>query len=93
MVCKANEARVVSSNQLINRLNDLGVSFVKVDYTARKDRERLELERADASAIPVNMIYPPNYPTEPAIKLSSWVTPAELNRVLDRMEEIIDSEK
>ena len=93
MVCKANETRVVSSDQLVTRLKDLGVSFVKVEYTARKDRERLELERAGAAVLPVNLVYPPNYPTEPAIKLSSLVSPAEFNRVLDRMEEILDSEK
>ena len=93
MTCKLNEARVVSNEQLVDRLNDLGVSFVKVDFTANKDRERLELERTSSSAIPVNLIYPPNYPAEPAIKLSPLVTPAEFDRVLDRMEEIIESKK
>ena len=77
----------------MGRLIDLGVSFVKVDYTANKDRERLELERTGAAALPVNLVYPPNYPTEPAIKLSPLYSPAELNRVLDRMEQIVKSNK
>ena len=66
---------------------------MKVDFTAKKDRERLELERTGGVALPTNMIYPPNYPAEPAIKLTSVLTYSEVNRVLDRMEEIIDSEK
>jgi len=78
---------------LVTRLKDLGVSFVKVDFTNKKDRERLELVRTGSSSIPVNLIYPPNYPIEPAIKLDAVISPEEVHRVLDRMEEIISLEK
>ena len=77
---------------MVSRLKDLNVSFVKVDFTANRERERAELKRTGSDALPVNLVYPPNYPAEPAIKLSANVLPGELNRVLDRMEKIIASE-
>jgi len=78
---------------LVNRLKDLNVSFVQADFTANRDRERAELKRTGSDALPVNLIYPPNYPTEPAIKLSANLLESEINQVLDRMEEIIALEK
>ncbi len=71
----------------------MNVSFVKVDFTKNKNREKLELKRTGADALPVNLIYPPNYPAEPAIKLSPNLLEGEVNRVLDRMEKIIAMEK
>ena len=73
----------------MSRLKELNVSFVKVDFTANRDRERAELKRTASDALPVNLVYPPNYPAEPAIKLSANILPGEFNRVLDRMEKII----
>ena len=66
---------------------------MQVDFTDKNKREALELKRAGADALPVNLIYPPNYPAEPAIKLSPNLLPGEINRVLDRMEKIVQMEK
>lgn len=74
---------------MVERLLELGVSFVKVDFTNREDEKWRELERTESDNLPTNLIYPPNYPVEPAIKLDSLFGPAEVNKVLDRMEEIM----
>ena len=66
---------------------------MQADFTANRDRERAELKRTGSDALPVNLIYPPNYPAEPAIKLSANLLESEINQVLDRMEEIIALEK
>ena len=67
------------------------MSFVKVDFSSDREREAewTELARTGSDALPVNLIYPPNYPDEPAIKLSPNLLAGEVNRVLDRMEKII----
>ena len=78
---------------MVSRLKDLGVSFVKVDFSNREPEKWAELARTGSDALPVNLIYPPNYPVEPAIKLDTLVTPEDVHRVLDRMEEIISLEK
>ena len=82
---------IASNTKLVNRLKALNVSFVKVDFSSDREREAewTELTRTGSDALPVNFIYPPNYPNEPAIKLSANVLPGEVNRVLDRMGKII----
>ena len=64
------------------------MEFVVVDDTLREERIARDLSRADRSNIPVNIIYPPNYPTEPAILLDGLIGPAQALQVLDRMEEL-----
>lgn len=78
---------------MVERLLELGVSFVKVDFTNREDEKWRELERTESDNLPTNLIYPPNYPTEPAIKLDSLFGPADVHKVLDRMEQVIAAQK
>lgn len=70
-------------------MKKMGISFVAVDLTSKEDYLWKELDRTDAKLLPVNLIYPPNYPEEPAIRLEAIVSPADVNKVLDRMEEIV----
>ena len=68
----------------------MNVELVQVDYTDTSDKViTREIARTERSNLPVNLIYPPNYPEEPAIMLNELVTPADVNLVLDRMEKII----
>ena len=62
--------------------------MIVVDDTLREERIARDLIRADRSLIPVNLIYPPNYPEEPAILLEALISPADALKVLARMEEI-----
>ena len=72
----------------MKKLEDLDVQLVVVDNTLREERIDRDLARADRSVIPVNLIYPPNYPEEPAILLEELISPGQALDVLARMEEI-----
>lgn len=72
----------------MDRLRELNVELIQVDFTARDRVTAREVERTERDNLPVNLIYPPNYPEEPAIMLSELVAPADVQRVLDRMEKI-----
>ena len=67
----------------------MGISFVAVDFSLKEEYKWKELKRTESKLLPVNLIYPPNYPEEPAIKMEALVSPADVNKVLDRMEEIV----
>ena len=67
------------------------MQFVVVDDTLKEERISKDLERADQKLIPVNLIYPPNYPAEPAVLLNELISPADALKVLARMEEIQNS--
>ena len=67
------------------------MQFVVVDDTLKEERISKDLERADQKLIPVNIIYPPNYPAEPAVLLNELISPADALKVLARMEEIQNS--
>ncbi len=75
----------------MKKLDDLGVQLVVVDDTLREERIARDLSRADRNLIPVNLIYPPNYPEEPAILLEAIISPGDALRVLERMEAIQNS--
>ncbi len=62
--------------------------MIAVDDTRREERIARDLKRADRSLIPVNLIYPHNYPEEPAILLEELISPTQALEVLARMEEI-----
>jgi hypothetical protein len=62
------------------------VELVVVDDTLREERIATDLLRVDRSIIPVNLIYPPNYPQEPAILLEGFIGPNDALEVLARME-------
>jgi thiol:disulfide interchange protein len=83
-----NEKRVFSNAEVIEKLEQLNVELVVVDDTLREERIARDLKRADRSILPVNLIYPPNYPEEPAILLEELISPDDALKVLARMEEI-----
>ena len=85
---KVNEARVSSNADLVERMNKMNISFIAVDFTLKDDSKWKELARTDSPCTPVNFIYPPNYPEEPAIKLETFFVPTDVHLVLDRMEAI-----
>ena len=88
LTCKLNEVRIASDRELVDRMNRMKISFVAVDFTAKSDEATNELFRAGGHSIPVNFIYPPNYPEQPAIKLDALTIPTDVHKVLDRMEAI-----
>lgn len=59
-----------------------------VDNTLKEDRIAKDLLRADQNYLPVNLIYPPNYPEEPAILLNELIWPSDALLALERMEKI-----
>ena len=73
------------------KLEELDVEMVVVDDTLREARIAKDLKRVDRSLLPVNLIYPPNYPEEPAIMIDALFSPADALKVLDRMEKIQNS--
>ncbi|QDT11208.1 hypothetical protein [Planctomycetes bacterium K23_9] len=64
------------------------MELIVVDDTLREERISRDLARADRQILPVNLIYPPNYPEEPAILLDEFIGPADALKVLERMEKI-----
>ncbi len=68
------------------KLRELDVELVVVDDTLREQRIARDLLRVDRSIIPVNLIYPPNYPEEPCILLEGLISPGDALKVLARME-------
>lgn len=73
---------------MLAKAKELNVEFVVVDDTLREERIARDLSRADRNNIPVNIIYPPSYPSEPAILLDGLIGPTQALQVLERMEEI-----
>ncbi len=72
----------------MKKLKELDVELIVVDDTLQEERIARDLSRADRSLIPVNLVYPPNYPEEPAILLEAIISPADALAVLERMQEI-----
>ncbi len=64
------------------------MDLIVVDDTLREERIARDLTRVDRSILPVNLVFPPNYPVEPAILLEELISPDDALRVLARMEEI-----
>ena len=75
---------------MLDKIEELGVELVIVDNTNVEQRIIKDLARAGRSIIPVNLIYPPNYPEEPAVLLEELIGPAEALKALSRMEEIVN---
>ncbi len=86
--CQVNKKRIFSNEEVLEKLKELNVELVKVDDTLREPRIATDLKRVDRSIIPVNLVYPPNYPEEPAILLEELISPSDALDVLARMEEI-----
>lgn len=62
--------------------------MVVVDDTGKEPRIARDLKRVDREIIPVNLVYPPNYPDEPAILLEEIISADDALKVLDRIAEI-----
>jgi thiol:disulfide interchange protein len=89
--CLFNKSRIFSNKQVLEKLEKLNVQLIKIDDTEKDPRISRDLARSDRSIIPVNIVYPPNYPHEPAILLEELISPADALRVLERMEEVLKS--
>ena len=59
--------------------------LVTADLTSNDELIARDLGRADRKQIPVNLIYPPNYPEQPAILLEELITPNDALQALERM--------
>jgi thiol:disulfide interchange protein DsbD len=88
LTCKFNKKTVFSSSDVKSQIEKLGVELVKVDYTDKSPEIAHDLSRSDQAIIPVNLVYPPNYPREPAIMLTGIMTPGQALKVFERMEEV-----
>lgn len=54
-----------------------------VDMTNNDEVLQIDLARSDRQSIPVNIIYPANYPESPAILLEELISPADAHEALD----------
>ena len=75
---------------MIQKLKELDVVVVAADISDNfgkySDAIKKDLARAEGRVtIPVNMIYPPNYPAEPAILLEELISPADALEALSRV--------
>ena len=64
----------------------MGIELVKLDMTKLTPEDKAELSRCDMKNLPVNLIYPPNYPDEPAIMLPEFISPGIALEALSRIE-------
>lgn len=53
--------------------------------TGNEQVYKRELARADRTAIPVNLVYPADYPARPAILLEELISPAQALQALERI--------
>ena len=70
---------------MLDKIKELDVLMVVADLTSNDELIARDLGRADRSQIPVNLIYPPNYPEQPAILLEELITPDDALHALERM--------
>ena len=66
-------------------MEELGVELVKVDMTSNAPVYKNELIRTEMKNLPVNLIYPADYPNRPAIMLPEFVSPAVVLEALERV--------
>ncbi len=85
--CQVNEQRVFTNELVENRLKKLGVVKVAADMTVTEESEavKADLARADRVTISTYLIYPANYPDEPAILLEELISPDDVLKALDRI--------
>lgn len=84
LTCKLNEKRIFSNSAVIDKVKQLGVQMVLVDMTAQEQEKTDDLSRADRKIIPVNLIYPADYPKRPAILLEEMISPEQVLEALER---------
>lgn len=61
------------------------MELVKVDMTGKEAVYNDDLARADRSSIPVNLVYPADYPNRPAILLEELISPAQALEALNKI--------
>lgn len=70
---------------MLDKLEELGVELVKVDMTGKEAVYNNDLARADRSSIPVNLVYPADYPNRPAILLEELISPSQALEALAKI--------
>ncbi len=86
LTCRLNEKRVFPDKQVLERLRELGVCLIMVDMTTVTEEMTKDLSRADRKIIPVNLIYPADYPARPAILLEELISPQDALDALNRVK-------
>lgn len=69
----------------MDRIKELGVRLVKVDMTGNEQLYKTDLARAERNNIPVNLIYPTDYPNRPAILLEEIFGPSQALEALNQI--------
>ena len=69
----------------MDKLEELGVELVKVDMTGKEAVYNTDLARADRKSIPVNLVYPADYPKRPAILLEEIISPGQALEALEKI--------
>ena len=69
----------------MDKLEELRVELVKVDMTSNDAVYKSELIRTEMKNLPVNLIYPADYPNSPAIMLPEFLSPAVALEALERI--------
>ena len=70
---------------MLDKIAELDVLMVAADLTSNDESIARDLGRADRSQIPVNLIYPADYPQQPAILLEELISPQDALQALERM--------
>jgi thiol:disulfide interchange protein DsbD len=85
--CQLNEQRVFTNELVKSRLEELGVVLVAADMTDSNESEDVvaDLARADRVTISTYLIYPANYPAQPAILLEELISPDDVLTALNRI--------
>ena len=84
--CQLNKQRIFSNAAVKKRLSELGVHLVRVDMSRNDEALTRDLKRADRSVIPVNLIYPADYPRRKAILLEELLSPADALEALEKVK-------
>lgn len=80
-----------SSQAVLAKIEELGVELVKVDMTGNEEIYTADLARADRRNIPVNLLYPADYPARPAIMLEELISPNQALEALERIGPVTSS--
>lgn len=75
-----------SDKKVIDLLKDNNVVLVKVDMTNNEEVFQSDLIRSKRQSIPVNIIYPADYPKSKAILLEEFISPQD---AIDALEKVI----
>ena len=75
-----------SNDEVLKKLQKMGVVLVKVDMTGNEEIFTRDLARAERSNIPVNLVYPADYPARPAILLEELISLGHAIEALSRVK-------